>query len=231
MVTNSPQSVELGEWKLLPERVALHLPTGTLIAADLHVGYGRERTLRGDAVPIPSLEDELGPLLAAWIREKPNRLVIAGDLVEKARPDLLAALGEWFSRSGIRLEGLIRGNHDGAKSRWPLPLLPEGFLVGRHAIWHQHPGTPDAVVHGHEHPAVALPSLGMVPCFLLDEQRLILAAYSQDASGGNILRRKDIDELRAMRCVAVAGRRVENLGTVRELEAHLGQASKTRKKR
>ncbi len=231
MAIDSPKSVELGEWKLLPERVALHLPTGTLIAADLHVGYGRERTLRGDAVPIPSLEDELGSLLAAWSREKPNRLVIAGDLVEKARPDLLSALAEWFSRSGIRLEGLVRGNHDGGKSRWPLPLLPEGFLVGRHAICHEYPGTPGPVVHGHEHPAVALPGLGLVPCFLLDERRLVLAAYSQDATGGNILRRKDIDELREMQCLAVAGTRVENLGTVLELEAHLGAPRRTRNKR
>lgn len=231
MESEPVHGILVGEWKLLPERVALHQPTATLVVADLHVGYCRERSLRGDAVPVPTLEEELAPLLRAWNREKPQRLVIAGDLVEKARPDLVQALGDWFLRSGIRMEGLVLGNHDGTKNRWPMPLLAEGHLVGRHAIWHQHPELPGPVVHGHEHPALALPGLGLVPCFLLSDQRLILAAYSQDASGGNIFRRKDVDELRAMRCLAVAGNRVEDLGTVGEVEAHLVGRKRARNNR
>ena len=231
MEMEAGNSVVLGEWRLLPERVALHQPTGTLVVADLHVGYCRERTLRGDAVPVPAIDAEMAPLLRAWNREKARGLVIAGDLVEKSRPDLIQALGNWLECSGIRMEGLVRGNHDGAKSTWDFPILPDGHPVGRHSIWHQYPRISEPLVHGHEHPALPLLGLGLVPCFLFSEQRLILPAYSQDAAGGNIFRRKDIQELRAMRCVAVAGKRVEELGTVEEIEKNLLGQRWSRKKR
>lgn len=217
----APHSIEIGEWKLLPERMALHLGTGSLVVADLHLGYSRERANRGDAVPVPTLDEELAPLRAAWRREQPNSLIFAGDLVEKARTDLARAAGAWLQQEGIRVAGLVRGNHDGHRVSWPFPVLPDGHPLGRYQIWHHWPNTRIPVVHGHEHPALPLPGLGLVPCFLLDESRLVLPAYSCDAAGGNIFRRKDLPDIRSMNCLAVAGTRVENLSTVGDLEKAL----------
>lgn len=225
------QSQTIGPWRFLPERMVLHVPTGTLVVADLHLGYSRERANRGDAVPIPSLREELAPLLTVWLREKPESILIAGDLVEKPRLDLIQAIGDWRQNNSVSIRGLVTGNHDGKGKKWPFPVFPEGFHLGETLVIHAPDSKPinnRPILHGHEHPAVPLPGLGLIPCFLVGESRLILPAYSRDASGGNVFRRKDWLEVESMTCLAIAGQAVENLGTLTGLKNCLIPARNTR---
>ena len=39
------------EWLLMPQRVAVHLPTATAVLSDLHLGYNEARRRDGEAVP------------------------------------------------------------------------------------------------------------------------------------------------------------------------------------
>ena len=66
------------EWLLTPQRTAIHLPTATAVAADLHLGYDRVRRRGGEAVPISPVAQELWPLAAALAENRVRRLVIAG---------------------------------------------------------------------------------------------------------------------------------------------------------
>src|SRR5436305_1151216 len=104
-----------GDWLLTPARVAIHLPTRTAVAADLHLGYDRVRCRGGEAVPVRAVADELTPLLACLRENEVARLLVAGDLFEDGRhrraeleEELLACL----QAQGVALVGVVPGNHD-----------------------------------------------------------------------------------------------------------------------
>src|SRR5262245_45548703 len=136
------------DWLLTPQRVAVHLPTGTAVAADLHLGYDQARRRRGDAVPLTDLDDLLAALDAirgltppTHLRglTPPARLVIAGDLFEDSAgralvPDLL----RWLDGRGIELAGVVPGNHDRglARAEPSLPVFPDGVRLGEWLVVH-----------------------------------------------------------------------------------------------
>ena len=94
------------EWVLLPERLAVHLPSETCIVADLHLGYSQARQRCGDAVPLASLEAVLQPLATALTRREVRRLVVAGDLLEDGRVrsgEILAEFRDWLNRHGCSM--------------------------------------------------------------------------------------------------------------------------------
>src|SRR3954469_14587931 len=98
----------LDDWLLTPWRVAVHLPTVTAVAADLHLGYDRVRRRNGEAVPPRGLADELAPLAEALRRSGVRRLVIAGDLFEDARverDEVVAEFAAWLP-DGVELVGV-----------------------------------------------------------------------------------------------------------------------------
>src|SRR5205085_3477429 len=101
------------DWLLTPERAALHLPTGTAVVADLHLGYDQVRRRGGEAVPAVGLEEALAALGAVVFRHDVRRLVIAGDLFEDGRcAGQAAELLNWLAAAGVELVGLVPGNHD-----------------------------------------------------------------------------------------------------------------------
>src|SRR4051794_18892423 len=79
------------DWLLTPARAAVHLPTGTAVAADLHLGYAEARRASGEAVPVVPPERRLAPLAALAARLPVRRLVIAGDLFEDGVSDAAVA--------------------------------------------------------------------------------------------------------------------------------------------
>src|SRR5437764_7855850 len=126
------------DWLLTPQRAAVHVPTATAVAADLHLGYGEARRARGEAVPVPSVAEVLAPLArlaAAGVR----CLVIAGDLFEDGcREQLAADFLAWAAGVGLEVTGVVPGNHDRSLERHGgrLPLRPEGVVLGRWRIVH-----------------------------------------------------------------------------------------------
>jgi metallophosphoesterase superfamily enzyme len=71
---------------LTPEGAALHPAERTAVIADVHLGYEWARGAAGDCVPAHSLDETLARLAAVLARASINRLIVAGDLVESARP-------------------------------------------------------------------------------------------------------------------------------------------------
>jgi putative SbcD/Mre11-related phosphoesterase len=235
----------LCDWLLTAERVAVHLPTRTAVAADLHLGYAEARRRRGDAVPNESVTELLEPLLRIRRQHAARRLVIAGDLLEDG--DCLEALAEfreWLDQSGMDLIALVPGNHDlGLEAitaaKGGLPLRPDGVDLGQWRIVHGEGSLPDApVVHGHDHPCLRwspksranrprfargrfAPDTIDGPCYLSGPQRLILPAFSKEAAGVNVL---SVRRWRALCCHTIAGSRVHDLGEISTLRRRLSIA-------
>src|SRR5437588_13110319 len=103
------------DWRLTPQRAAVHLPTRTAVVGDIHWGYDTARRSSGEAVPVIRSEHALAPLAALAATWDVHRLVVAGDLLEG--PSAIADLDNFLSGlSQLKLEliALVPGNHDRA---------------------------------------------------------------------------------------------------------------------
>jgi metallophosphoesterase superfamily enzyme len=204
-----------GEWLLTAQRAAIHLPTQTAVAADLHLGYDRVRRRRGEAVPVRSIADELEPLRLSLSTEGIHRLVFAGDLFEDARhqrDEMVEELLAWLADHGFELAAVVPGNHDRGLGKSALPLQPGGVTLGRWQVIHGDRERPaGAVVQGHEHPYLRWRPGVEGPCYLAAVDHLILPAYSADAAGVNVLRGR---KWAAYRCCVIAGEQVLDFGEV-----------------
>jgi metallophosphoesterase superfamily enzyme len=203
------------------QRVAIHLPSATAVAADLHLGYGQARRRGGDAVPEPDLAEQLAPLRAALERHDARRLVLAGDVLEdgKREKGVLKYLIDWLAEASVELVGLVPGNHDLGLCAEGVPVCRGGVTLGQWRVVHGDGELPAGpVVHGHEHPCLRWDGRRAVPCYLFAEGRLVLPAYSADAAGGNVL---GVALWSNYRCAAIAGEQVLDLGPVGALRAHL----------
>jgi putative SbcD/Mre11-related phosphoesterase len=209
----------LDDWLLTAGRVAIHLPTATAVAADLHLGYDRVRRRSGEAVPVRSLDDELGALAKVLRAEGVRRLAIAGDLFEDGRverEEMVEGLLRWLERQQVELAGVVPGNHDrGLGGDERLRICKGGIELGRWRIVHGDGDRPaGAVVQGHEHPWLRWRPGVEGPCYLVGDDHLVLPAYSPDAAGGNV---RGAGRWSAYRCCVIAGDRVLDFGAVGRL--------------
>jgi putative SbcD/Mre11-related phosphoesterase len=207
-----------GEWMLTAERVAVHVPTQTAVAADLHLGYDAARRRRGDAVPITGLDDLLRALAMLAAVHGLRRLVIAGDLFEDAAglalvPDLL----RWLGEHNLELAGVVPGNHDRGLVRGDagLPVCADGVRLGDWLVVHGDGALPPGrLVLGHFHPCLRWGTRLAAPCYLIGEERLVLPAFSPEAAGVDVL---DGRRWRGHRCAVIVGGEVLDFGTVDRL--------------
>ncbi len=203
------------EWLLTPARAALHLPTGTAVVADLHLGYAEARRRKGEAVPRPNLRALLEPLRGVLA----HRLVIAGDLFEAGpEPALTRALLDWLKKARLELIGVVPGNHDRGLTDGLLPVCPEGVVLGRWRVVHGDGELPaGAVVHGHEHPCLRWRGV-TAPCYLVGPERLVLPAFSRDAAGVNMLGEATWGD---WSCAVIAGEQVLDFGRIDSLPSRM----------
>jgi putative SbcD/Mre11-related phosphoesterase len=211
--------VVLDEWLLTARRIAIHLPTATAVAADLHLGYGLVRRRGGDAAPACSVAQELELLRLALAARDINRLVIAGDLFEDGRyrrSEMVEELLAWLAANHIELVAIVPGNHDHGLDQSVLPLRAEGIRLGAWLVVHGHTARPAGpVVQGHEHPWMRWRAGVEGPCYLVSSSHLVLPAYSADAAGGNVLGRDR--RWSSYRCCVIAGEVVLDFGAVGKL--------------
>ena len=212
----------LDDWLLTSARAAVHLPTATAVIADVHLGYAEARHRGGEAVPGQSVASVLNPLRRVVDLHHVRRLVVAGDLFEAgAVLSMVTELFAWCAAAGVELLGVVPGNHDrGLAARaTELSLYPEGVRLGDWCIVHGDRDLPDsAVVQGHEHPVARWNDRVGGPCYLVSGRRLILPAFSPDAAGVNVIRRK---RWHAFRCCVISGEQVLDFGRLGELEARM----------
>jgi putative SbcD/Mre11-related phosphoesterase len=204
------------DWLLTAARAAVHLPTATVVVADLHLGYAEARRAGGEAVPLVPLERRLAPLASVAAGARARRLVIAGDLFEDGVRDAAAAeLLAWAERMELEL-AVVPGNHDRGSGERPsgLPLFPDGVCVGGWQVVHGHAELPAGrVVQGHLHPCLRRGRLS-APCYLVADGHIVLPAYSADARGVNVLR---LPAWKRYRCYAAAGGEVLDFGELARL--------------
>lgn len=180
------------------------------MVADVHLGYEWARGAAGDCVPSHSLGETLARLASVLARIPVTRLIVAGDLVESARPcrrteDDVRRLAGWLESRGVHLLAL-EGNHDRGRRPGAAPLPPSCTLDGW-TIAHGHrPIAGERTVSGHFHPMLRADGFA-APCFLAGPGRIVLPAFSANAAGCDVrtgpVPREWIDE--GLRCIASTG--------------------------
>ena len=206
-----------GAWILTPEGAAIHPGERTAVIADVHLGYEWARGAAGDCVPAHSLAETLARLSSAIDRVRFARLIVAGDLVESARPCRRTAndvrrLHDWLESRGVTLLAL-EGNHDRDRllpARASAPVasrLPSSCVVDGWTIAHGHqPIDAEQTVSGHFHPVIRAEGI-VAPCFLAGPGRIVLPAFSPNAAGCDVLNgpipRDWLDG--SLRCIASTG--------------------------
>jgi metallophosphoesterase superfamily enzyme len=175
------------QWRLLPQRFAVHEPTATAVLADLHLGYSAARQLQGDAIPWRSVADEMQPFAEVASSLGVRAIIVAGDLFESGYD---AAIFQQFldvlAGTDLRLLGVVPGNHDrGIDKATDVPLFPAGYHLGGWRIIHGDQPQEGQMVMGHWHPAIRK-GRRKAPCFLIRGRQLILPAYSLDAAGVDV---------------------------------------------
>ena len=212
----------MDDWLLTPARAAVHLPTRTVVVADLHLGYDRVRRRGGEALPSRRIEAELTPLRDLMSAEKLTRLVVAGDLFEDGRfqrEEMVEELLDWAEESGVDLVGVVPGNHDRGLGGTRLPVSVDGVdLGGWHIVHGDGERGKGAIVQGHEHPYLRCRGGAEGPCYLVAPGHVVLPAFSRDAAGGNVLGRS---RWSAYRCFVIAGKNVLDFGEMSSLGSRL----------
>lgn len=181
---------------------------GVLVVADLHLGKALRLARRG------------GGLLPPW--EAVDTLERLDTLIREADPDVVICLGDSFDdvqaaddvEENARLWLLrlmagrrwlwVEGNHDPG----PLSLPGEhhaSFSLGPLAFRHIAQATDIAEISGHYHPKASIHAKGASltrPCFLIDENRVILPALGS-LTGGMACHEPIFSELMASDAIAV----------------------------
>ncbi len=218
-------SPELPGWALAPEGAAIYLDERAAVIADVHLGYEWARAAGGDMIPAHSLEETIARLTGLLARFPLRTLIVAGDLVESARPcprtarDFRHLVG-WLRDAGIEFRW-VRGNHDPVRR----PALPSSLGVGVWTITHgDRPIKADFAVFGHHHPSLKAGGLS-APCFLIGPKTIALPAFSPNAAGLDILSGGLPEALKRerLRCVASSGDELLDFGPWHELAAKLGR--------
>jgi putative SbcD/Mre11-related phosphoesterase len=215
------------DWLLSPEGAVIHRGERTAVIADVHLGYEWARGAAGDCVPAHSLVETVRRLTLVLDRAPITRLVVAGDLVESARPchrteDDVCRLRSWLSKCGVEMI-LVAGNHD--RGRYPDWLQPvsECQTVGGWTIGHgDRPIVGPRTISGHHHPALHFEGT-TAPCFLIAPGRIILPAFSRNAAGIDLLTAALPRgwQRPAFRCLATAGGELLDFGPLAELRRSL----------
>ena len=164
---------------------ALHWPDQhLLVVCDLHLGKSERLARRGGSL-LPPYETRatLAKLDADLAATAAHSVICLGDSFDDtaASGSLDQADGLWLSRLMTGRDWTwITGNHD------PGPVGPGGSLsseIRLKSLNFRHiasPGTPE--ISGHYHPKAQLVGRAR-PCFLIDDQRVILPAYGTYTGG------------------------------------------------
>ncbi|MFQ3594117.1 MAG: metallophosphoesterase [Gemmataceae bacterium] len=207
--------MQWNQWLLTPQRVAVDAQRAIAVVADLHLGYDRIRQRGGEAIPVPSIADELAPLARVVRSHAVREIVVAGDLFEEgrcARAEMEEALLAWGTEHGIRWR-VVPGNHDRGLADSRLEVVARVCIGDWQIVHGDSPATIDGkIVQGHEHPWLRWRPGVEGPCYLLSDTHLILPAYSVNAAGGNVL---GCLRWRAYRAAVIAGDSVLDFGPLK----------------
>jgi putative SbcD/Mre11-related phosphoesterase len=217
--------------------------SGTLIVADLHLGYGWAQRRKGELGPLADART-VNKLQAVCEELAPTKIVFLGDVVHAPRPceeerryidDVLAA----FSKRAALFS--VQGNHDRAFAR-EFPHLPvevvqrwsEDEVVALHGdkLPAEAPAS-RTLLMGHLHPSMSVKDVAgagrRMPVFISTNQAIVLPAFSPFAHGYNLCEGVPEDFLRLMGegpvvAHVASGKRVVAIGPLQSALQRMYQA-------
>ncbi len=219
-------------WLLSPEGAAIRPEEATAVVADVHLGDEWARGAAGDCIPAHSLAETCGRLERVFARCPIRRLIVAGDLVESARPCArtaadVARLGDWLAGRGVDLV-VTPGNHDRSLAASPRPpaIRPTVDVAGWAVQHGDRPRVGDRAVIGHHHPVFRTAAFAS-PCFVIGPSLLVLPAFSPNAAGLDVAGEATPAAWAeaGLRCVVAAGEGMLDFGPIATLARRLRPAA------
>ncbi len=186
---------------LLPDRAIYWPERSALIVADLHLGKASGFRSHGIPVPSGSTSKDLNRLNALIQKCDAKHLYILGDFYHSKKginQQLIDSITKWRQSIDTLHIKLIRGNHDRASGRaeacWKFEEL-DGVLDDAPFSFSHMDGETGRfpTLCGHVHPVVQLQdfdgSVVRAPCFVVDENQLILPSFGT-FTGGYVVHRQ-----------------------------------------
>lgn len=158
-----------------------------IILSDLHLGKAAHFRKHGIALPSSISEKDLNRLKQLIIHYQTEKVIIVGDLIHAGNNKEVIEFQQLTSAFPNVSFILIKGNHDkqsdiflhelGIKSIFQNMVLNELYFV------HQPADLKQYTISGHIHPGIKI-KLGNkqrlpLPCFVVNNQQLILPAFSE----------------------------------------------------
>ena len=181
-------------WFFTPEGALIRPDDGTLVIADLHLGYEATRAQAGDFLPNQSLKEIQHRLSGLFQKIKVQNLVIAGDVTEsqaafKGRITILDQFLNWVGDQNVETL-IVAGNHDRPSS--PSHTFQDQVVMDAWLIHHGHKKynfrelACKGEIVGHWHPVIKWQGRTF-RAFLSSPERIVLPAFSGDAAGLDLL--------------------------------------------
>lgn len=208
-------SMRLGPIEVVADRSgALFVPhERTLVVADLHLEKGSAFAARGILLPPYDTRETLRRLRGVIGRYRPARVVALGDSLHDrgAEARLGAADLDTIHRLQANLDWVwITGNHDPEITTAVGGRVCATLTIAGITLRHEPTsGECGGEIAGHLHPVARVVRGGAAmrrPCFVGDEQRLILPAFGAFTGGLNVLDRAFVPHFAGRFEVHVLGR-------------------------
>lgn len=183
-------------WRLHAWRGALHLDSGVLLVADVHLGKAAHFRRAGLPLPQGTTSADLERLARLVDALAPKRLLVLGDLVHAGIDTGAAWLARWqaFRRDHAALDiAVVGGNHDRGAELRLLGVDDLGdveTLDGVALVHHPRAAAHGHVVAGHLHPVVRLRDRGLstrLPAFWSSPTVMVLPAFGAFTGGHEFL--------------------------------------------
>lgn len=185
-------------FQLLPEKALLWKKKNLLIFSDVHLG--KAETFQSFGIPIPSsinLED-LNKMAGLIEQYEIQEVLILGDLIHHKSSwteELFLTLQDFLIfHKHVKFKLLI-GNHERGSMEFlkelPIEIIQGDYKVGSINFSHGHEEVigPCFTIQGHIHPVIVLrdgPVRLRLPCFVLDQQSLVLPSFGGFTGGYEI---------------------------------------------
>lgn len=196
--------IEVIDGVYITNNYCIYLENGTIIIADLHLGYEGVLQMEGVAIPKYQKEVMLSRLKKIIEKYKPEKIIVNGDFKHNFSKNLKQEWREvkeflFFISSKTKVL-LIKGNHDNflktIANYCNVPIKLEENEMGI-TITHGHLDKKNSnfLIIAHEHPSIHLrDEVGAViklPCFLTSQDIIVLPAFSPLATGTDIMIERD----------------------------------------
>ncbi len=182
------------ELLLLPQRAFFWPSYRTLGLADVHLGKAHSLQRLGLPISAEAHRDDLNQIAELIHQLNPSHVVILGDFIHRKdswSDSLIKMLDAFFAKFAEIRWSLVIGNHERGSKPYleslPFQISEESLQVGPLTMAHGHgKSAAGFVIVGHVHPVISLkngPTRLRLPCFVLDDKRLLLPSFGSLTGG------------------------------------------------